>query len=44
MRAAVKARQDADRAKSSPRSELTTYLRSPLENIENVVAWWGVSY
>ncbi len=43
MHAAVKSRQDADHAKQSPQEELQAYLTSPLENVENVVAWWGVS-
>jgi hypothetical protein len=43
MRAAVKLRQDADRAKRRPREELRAYLSSPLEDTENVVLWWGVS-
>jgi hAT family C-terminal dimerisation region len=43
MHAAVKSRQDADRAKRSPQEELNAYLTSPLENVENIVAWWGVS-
>jgi hypothetical protein len=42
MRAAVKARHDADHAKSGPREELKLYLSSPLEHVENVVLWWGV--
>jgi hypothetical protein len=44
MRATVKARQDADRAKTGPREELKIYLNSPLENVENVIAWWGVGF
>jgi hypothetical protein len=44
MRATVKARQDADRAKTGPHEELKIYLNSPLEHVENVVVWWGVSY
>jgi len=38
------ARQVADRAATSPREELRMYLEAPLEPVENVVAWWGVSY
>jgi hypothetical protein len=44
MRAAVKARQDADRAKTGPHDELQMYLTSPLEHVENVVSWWGVCF
>jgi hypothetical protein len=44
MRAAVDARKTAERTKASPRDELKRYLDSPLElNVEDVVAWWGVS-
>jgi hypothetical protein len=42
MQATVKARQDADRAKSSPREELKTYLAAPLEYTDNAVGWWLV--
>lgn len=42
MRAAVKARHEADRAKTGPQDELKMYLGSPLEYVENVVLWWGV--
>jgi hypothetical protein len=44
MQAAVMARQAADRAGASPREELRLYLEAPLEqNVDDVVAWWGVS-
>lgn len=41
--AAVQAHQASDRTQLNPRAELTTYLRSPLEQAEDVVGWWGVS-
>jgi len=44
MRAAVDARRAVDRAKVRPRDELQMYLAAPLEQTENVVAWWGVSF
>ena len=43
MRAAVRFRHDTERSVSEPRDELKRYIESPLEDIENVVAWWGVS-
>jgi hypothetical protein len=43
MRAAVQAQQTADQAKMGPRDELKMYISSPLEHVENVVSWWGVS-
>jgi hypothetical protein len=42
MLAAVKKRQETDRAQLSPRSELRAYLKSPLEVTDDVVRWWGV--
>jgi hypothetical protein len=42
MLAAVKKRQETDRAQLSPRSELRAYLKSPLEATDDVVRWWGV--
>jgi len=44
MLAAVKARQDSDRATLDPRAELVAYVKSPLELTDNVVGWWGVSF
>ena len=44
MRAAVKARYEADRIKTGPHDELKIYLTSPLEHVENVVLWWGVCF
>lgn len=44
MRAAVQNRRAADSAKADPRGELRAYLAAPLENIEDVVGWWGVRW
>jgi hypothetical protein len=44
MRAAVEARKAQDRMASHPRKELDQYLASPLEDIDNIVSWWGVSF
>jgi hypothetical protein len=44
MLAAVKKRQDSDRAQLSPRAELQAYLKSALEVTDDVVGWWGVSF
>lgn len=43
MRASVRSRQEAERVSSGPRDELKRYLDSPLEEVNDVVAWWGVS-
>ena len=43
MQAAVQFCHDAERTSSEPRDELTRYIDSPLEDVVNVVAWWGVS-
>ena len=43
MRASMKSRQQADQATRSPRDELQMYLSSPLEEVDDVIAWWGVS-
>lgn len=42
MLASVRLRQEADRAHSSPREELLAYLNGPLEQVVDVVGWWGV--
>ena len=42
MRAAVRSQQDAERVSSVPRDELKKYLESPLEEVSDVVSWWGV--
>ena len=44
MLAAVKERQESDRAMLSPRAELQAYLKSPLELTDDVVGWWGVCF
>jgi hypothetical protein len=43
MRDAVKSRLANDAANQSPRQELKDYLAAPLEDVDNPVAWWGVS-
>lgn len=42
MHAAVMARQAEDRANTSPREELRSYLAAQLKRVDNVVGWWGV--
>ena len=44
MLAAVKKRQESDRAQLSPRAELQTYLNDPLQSTSDVVRWWGVRF
>jgi len=44
MRDAVKSRLATDAANQSPCQELTDYLAAPLEDVDNPVAWWGVSF
>ena len=43
MRKTLQTRQDRDRSTEKPHDELHTYLEGPLEAVENVVGWWGVS-
>jgi hypothetical protein len=43
MREAVAARQNATHGSRDPRDELAVYLLSPLEDMSDIVAWWGVS-
>jgi hypothetical protein len=43
MRQTLQARQARDRMLKNPREELRSYLESPLECVDNVIAWWGVS-
>ena len=43
MRATVQARKAQDRRTSNPREELEQYLAAPLEEVQNIVGWWGVS-
>ena len=42
MRNAIKSRLATDAARRDPRQELLDYLAAPLEDIDDVVAWWGV--
>ena len=42
MRNAVKSRLATDAAKRAPRQELIDYLATPLEEVDDIVAWWGV--
>ena len=42
MRDAVKSRVANDVALRKPQEELEQYLAAPLEEVDNVVAWWGV--
>lgn len=44
MRDAVHSRVMSDTANRRPRQELDDYLAAPLEDVENIVAWWGVSF
>jgi hypothetical protein len=39
----VQARKAQDCLTSNPRKELDQYLAAPLEDVDNVVRWWGVS-
>jgi hypothetical protein len=43
MRNAIKSRLATDAARRAPRQELLDYLAAPLEDINDIVAWWGVS-
>ena len=43
MHASVRSHQEAEHVSSGPRDELKRYLDSPLEEVNDVVAWWGVS-
>ena len=43
MRATVHARKAQDHLASNPHEELDQYLAAPLEEVENIVRWWGVS-
>ncbi|KAG1895696.1 uncharacterized protein F5891DRAFT_1193860 [Suillus fuscotomentosus] len=44
MRDAIMARQAADHHAYNPHQELSAYLTSPLEETDNVVAWWGYTH
>ena len=43
MRDAVKSRITSDAVGRSSRQELQDYLTRPLKDVDDVVAWWGVS-
>ena len=43
MHEAIKSRLTSDTVSRSPRQELKEYLSAPLEDVDDVVAWWGVS-
>lgn len=43
MRSAVQSRHDAERTSSNPHDELKRYMESPLEDVADVIGWWGVS-
>ena len=43
MREAIKSCLVSDIVSHNPRQELQDYLATPLEEVDNVVAWWGVS-
>jgi len=43
MHEAIKTRQATDQRAHNPHQELTMYLSLPLEEADNIVAWWGVS-
>jgi hypothetical protein len=42
MHNAVKSRLTTDAAKWAPRQELIDYLAAPLEEVDDIMAWWGV--
>ena len=39
---AVRSVEEEERAKADPHDELTGYLKSPLEQTDNILHWWGV--
>jgi len=44
MCAAVEAWKAQDHMASHPHKELDQYLASPLEDNDNIVSWWGISF
>jgi hypothetical protein len=40
---AIRTRKTSDHLTHNPRQELNMYLSSPLEETDDIVAWWGVS-
>ena len=43
MRDTIKSRLATDAASRAPHQELIDYLAAPLEDVNDIVAWWGVS-
>ena len=43
MQDAIKARVASDAVGCSPQQKLQDYLKAPLEDIADIVGWWGVS-
>jgi hypothetical protein len=43
MRETIKSLLASDVVSRNPRQELQDYLTAPLEEVDDVVAWWGVS-
>lgn len=39
----IKARMDREQCGRDPHQELKHYLESPLETVDDLVKWWGVS-
>jgi len=44
MRSTILARQSSEQHLVDPHQELSMYLASPLEEVGDVVNWWGVSH
>jgi hAT family C-terminal dimerisation region len=44
MKKTLQNHQVRDHLAVNPCKELCMYLESPLEDVENVVAWWGVRH
>ena len=42
MRSAVQSCHNAERTSSRPHDELKWYMESPLEDVADVIVWWGV--
>jgi hypothetical protein len=42
MRDSIKARRAADSSQMDPLHELNSYLNGPLEEVEDIIGWWGV--
>lgn len=42
MQAAVMARQAADQVVTSTHKELCLYLKAPLKQVDDIMAWWGM--